>query len=84
MSENPDTEYTIRGPQSFGMALHEFRMRRGMTQAELANNSGLHRSYLSDLERGASTVAMRNFLMACRELDLEIVIRAKESTSRGS
>ena len=78
MSEKLDTEYIIRGPQSFGMALHEFRIRHGITQAELANASGLHRSYLSDLERGASTGAMRNFLTACRVLDLEIVVRPRK------
>ena len=75
MSEFVDTEYLIRGPQSFGMALREFRIRRGITQAELAEMLELHRSYLSALERGATTSAIRNLVIACRALDLEIVIR---------
>ena len=77
MSENIDNEYIIQGPQSFGMALREFRIRQGKKQAEVANKSGLHRSYLSDLERGSNTGAIRYFVTVCRELDLEIVVRSK-------
>lgn len=67
----------IRGPQSFGMALGEFRRRRGVTQAELAKTSGLHRSYLSKLERGSATDAFRYLILASRALDLEIVVRPR-------
>ena len=82
MSENVDTEYVIRGSQSFGMALREFRLRRGVTQAELARRSGLHRSYLSELERGSTTDAMPYFVLACRALDLEIVVRPRGELRR--
>ncbi|MHB8190144.1 MAG: helix-turn-helix domain-containing protein [Ferrimicrobium sp.] len=81
MSENTDKGYVIRGPQSFGMALREFRLGRGVTQAEQAKTSGLHRSYLSELERGSTTDAMRYFVLACRALDLEIVVRPREGTA---
>lgn len=80
MSENVDTEYVVRGPQSFGMALREFRLRGGVTQAELARRSGLHRSYLSELERGSTTDAIRYLVLACRALDLEIVVRPRGGT----
>ncbi len=82
MSENVDKEYVIRGAQSFGMALREFRLRRGVTQAELAKTSGLHRSYLSELERGSTTEAVRYLVLACRALDLEIVVRPREGTRK--
>ena len=82
MSENIDTEYVIRGPQSLGMALREFRIRRGATQADIAKTSGLHRSYLSVLERGSTTDAMRYLVMVCRALDLEIVIRPRGGSPR--
>ena len=81
MSGNIDTEFVIRGGQSFGMALREFRIRRGVTQAELARRSGAHRSYLSELERGSTTEAMRYLVLACRALDLEIVVRPREGTA---
>ncbi|KJE76691.1 helix-turn-helix domain-containing protein [Ferrimicrobium acidiphilum] len=82
MSGNADREYVIRGPQSFGMALREFRLRRGLTQAELAKTSGLHRSYLSELERGSTTDAVRYLVLACRALDLEIVLRPREGARK--
>ncbi len=66
------------GPQSFGMAVREFRYRRGLTQAQLADRAEMHRSYLSSLERGAYTEAMRHLVEACRVLGLEIVIRPKD------
>ncbi|WP_276940353.1 helix-turn-helix domain-containing protein [Ferrimicrobium acidiphilum] len=82
MSGNADREYVIRGPQSFGMALREFRLRRGLTQAELAKTSGLHRSYLSELERGSTTDAVRYLVLACRALDLGIVLRPREGARK--
>jgi transcriptional regulator with XRE-family HTH domain len=77
MSGYPDTEYLIRGPQSFGLALREFRARNGKTQAELARTAGLHRSYLSWLERGGHTEALGNIIKVCVELDLEVVVRPR-------
>lgn len=77
MSGNTDNEFVIRGPQSFGMALREFRTSRSVSQAELAERSGIHRSYLSSLERGSTTEAVRYVIAACRALDLEIVVRPR-------
>lgn len=77
MSGYSDTDYVIRGPQSFGLALREFRARSGKTQAEVARGASLHRSYLSWLERGGHTEAMANVVKVCAELDLEVVVRPK-------
>lgn len=79
MSGYADAEYLIRGPQSFGLALREFRARSGMTQADLARTAGLHRSYLSWLERGGHTEAITNILKVCAELDLDVVVRPRTS-----
>jgi len=80
MSGDADIEFVIRGPQSFGMALREFRASRSVSQAELAERSGLHRSYLSSLERGSTTEAVRHVIAACRALDLEIVVRPRRGS----
>jgi len=77
MSEYSDIEYVIRGPQSFGLALREFRARSGMTQADLARTAGIHRSYLSWLERGGHTEAVANLLKVCAGLELEVVVRPR-------
>jgi transcriptional regulator with XRE-family HTH domain len=77
MSEFSDNEFVVRGASSFGAAVREFRLRRALSQSELAERSGLHRTYVSGLESGRSTEAMRNLVRTANALDLEIVIRPK-------
>lgn len=36
----------------FGEALATFRLERGLSQEELAHNAGLHRTFISLVERG--------------------------------
>ena len=77
MSGYADTEYLIRGPQSFGLALREFRARSGRTQENVATAAAVHRSYLSWLECGSYTEATAKILNVCAELDLEVVVRPR-------
>jgi len=46
--------------ERFGFAVRVLREARGLTQEELAHRSGIHRTYLSDLERGTRNVALVN------------------------
>lgn len=80
MSVDQDIEYIVRGPESFGTAIREFRHRSGRTQSELANLASLHRSYLSSIETGTTTEALKSLMRALSALDLEITIRPKRST----
>ncbi len=50
----------IQHPTSFkfGQSVKKKRQEHGMTQAELAKIAGLNRSYLSDVERGASSISL--------------------------
>lgn len=75
MSENPGSEYLVRGPQSIGFAIAEARHRAGMTQAALADEAAVHRSYLSALEGGATTEAIRRIVRLVDALGLELVVR---------
>lgn len=77
MSDSADMEYVVQNEGLFGPALQEFRLQAGVPQADLAERLGLHRSYLSSLENGRSTVAMRALMRAFRELGLEVVVRPK-------
>jgi transcriptional regulator with XRE-family HTH domain len=77
MSEKSDSEFIVRGPQSFGSAVREFRLGRGLSQAELAERSGLHRTYLSSVENGSTTEALRNLMRVLNLLDLDVVIRPR-------
>ena len=39
--------------ERLGQAIREIRSARSLTQEELAHRSGLHPTYISDIERGA-------------------------------
>ncbi len=43
---------------AFGQAISERRSYIAMTQQQLANNSGVHRTYISDIERGSRNVTV--------------------------
>ncbi|MHB8296058.1 MAG: helix-turn-helix transcriptional regulator [Acidimicrobiales bacterium] len=83
MSCNADNEYVVIGPQSFGLAVREMRARSGLTQAELAEASGMHRSHLSSIERGAYTQALLRLIEAYRVLGAEVVVRPNGSGPGG-
>ena len=80
MPVNRDITFVVRGSGSFGPAIREFRHRRGLTQAELAERANLHRSYLSSIEAGVTTEALKSLMRTLNALDLEITIRPKRST----
>ena len=49
-----------RVKKRFGARLRELRKARGLSQEELALESGLDRSYVGKIERGESNVALIN------------------------
>jgi transcriptional regulator with XRE-family HTH domain len=76
MSGYPDIgEWTVRDPVMLGEAIRAFRKRAGLDQGELAAEAGIHRSYLSDLERGKATEQTQRLLRVLRRLGVEIVLR---------
>jgi transcriptional regulator with XRE-family HTH domain len=46
--------------ERFGDAVRARRDELGLTQEELAHRAGIHRTYLSDVERGARNVSLVN------------------------
>jgi len=46
--------------KKFGGRLKEIRTQKGLSQEKLAFKSGLHRTYISDIERGARNVSLVN------------------------
>ena len=70
-------EYLVIGAKSFGSAIREFRRRRHISQQQFADDTHMHRSYLSALEGGATTDAVRRIMRALRTLDLEVVVRER-------
>ena len=45
---------------SFGRAVRAVRARNGLSQEELADRAGIHRTYIGDVERGKRNIALVN------------------------
>lgn len=56
----------------FGTAIREKRFELRISQEELAHRSGLHRTYISDVERGARNLSLESIERLARALDLSI------------
>ncbi len=66
--------FRIYTSESLGAAIRHYRRERGLTQAELAELAGLHRTYLSDLERGKETEQVRRTLRVLRQLGVRMTL----------
>jgi two-component system, response regulator len=54
----------------FGSAIRAHRKRLGFSQEELADRSGLHRTYITDVERGVRNVTMESMCKLIGALDV--------------
>ncbi|MDZ4825191.1 MAG: helix-turn-helix domain-containing protein [Actinomycetota bacterium] len=68
-NEKPFRVYT---PASLGAAIRHYRHEAGLSQAELAEQAGLHRSYLSALEQGRETEQLRRILRVLSQLGVRM------------
>ena len=48
----------------YGQAVRKIRLERGISQEELADRCGLHRTYISDIELGKRNLSLENILSA--------------------
>ena len=44
----------------YGQAVRKVRLEQGITQEELADRCGLHRTYISDVELGKRNISLEN------------------------
>jgi len=56
----------------FGATVKDWRRRVGISQEELADRSDLHRTYISDIERGARNVSLRCVGKLAAGLDISV------------
>jgi transcriptional regulator with XRE-family HTH domain len=54
--------------QQVGFRIRELRISRGLTQAQLAESCGLHRTFIGSVERGERNVAILNLRLIARTL----------------
>jgi transcriptional regulator with XRE-family HTH domain len=61
----------------FGIAIRNWRTRRGISQDELARRARLQRTYISDIERGARNTSLRSIkkLADALKISLQMLFR---------
>jgi transcriptional regulator with XRE-family HTH domain len=55
-----------------GKRIRELRKKKGWRQIDLAQHSGVHEVHISDLERGAREVGLRNLLALAKALQVSM------------
>ena len=53
----------------YGQAVRKIRLERGLSQEELADRCGLHRTYISDIELGKRNLSLENIERIAISLD---------------
>lgn len=67
-------------PAALGRSLMALRRRRGLTQSQLAQHLGLHRSYLSQLENGELSEQVKRLFDVLHALDAQLVVQDRHAT----
>lgn len=57
--------------QAFAARVRGLRKARGLSQGEFAEHAGMHRTYISSVERGRRNVALVNVLRLASALDID-------------
>lgn len=57
---------------TFGQAVQEVRIERGLSQEELARLLGMHRTYISDVERGIRNTSIVNAQRIAKALGVQL------------
>jgi transcriptional regulator with XRE-family HTH domain len=58
--------------ERFGFAVKSRREALGLTQEDLAHQAGIHRTYLSDVERGSRNICLMNIERLAAALSLKL------------
>ena len=72
--------------RQFGAAIRAHRLRLGMSQEALAERAELHRTYVTDVERGVRNLSLESISKLARALDLSIgsLFPAREAALGGT
>lgn len=57
---------------AFAEVLKRLRAQKGISQEKLGFESGLHRTYISQLERGLKSPSLKTLERLCRALDISL------------
>jgi transcriptional regulator with XRE-family HTH domain len=57
----------------FASRLRQIRQVQGLSQEELADRAGLHRTYVGSVERGERNIAIDNIECLAKALEIDII-----------
>lgn len=55
-----------------GLRIRELRVNKGLSQEDLADLAGLHRTYIGGIERGERNVAFLNIVRLAKALEVSL------------
>jgi len=58
--------------KKFGRNIRKYRLLKGYSQEKLAELTGLHRTYISDLERGRRSISLGNIEKLANALEIDL------------
>ncbi|GAA0124416.1 helix-turn-helix transcriptional regulator [Clostridium sp. CTA-19] len=58
--------------KKFGLNVKKHRQNKGYSQEKLAEITGLHRTYISSVERGTRSISLNNIEKIAQSLEVEI------------
>lgn len=58
--------------KAFGQAIRKLRMEQGISQEKFADLCNLHRTYISDIERGVRNISLENIDKMAIALNIKI------------
>lgn len=64
--------YRIYTPSALGAAVRHYRQQAGLSQADLAERTGINRTYLSALEQGRETEQLRRLFRVLKQLGVRV------------
>ena len=73
--------YPIKTPQQLGAVLQGYRKTHQLTQAQVGARVGLPQKEISKLEMDPSNTALARVFKLLAALDLELVVRERETSS---
>jgi HTH-type transcriptional regulator / antitoxin HipB len=72
--------YLVPTAKEFGQLVRGFRKQRGLTQARLAQQSGLLPKTISAIEAGSGQVLLANVMRCLSALDVDLSLDARSGT----
>jgi transcriptional regulator with XRE-family HTH domain len=70
----PHATWTIHSGADFGRTIADIRARRHLTQAQLAEQTGLSRAYLAQLESGRTVTLLEHLLRTLRRCGANVTV----------